>query len=57
MSGLTLILTLSKIDFIQSVDKKRKAESASLKILTKEKEEKLTLPKRIIHVLRHFEEV
>jgi hypothetical protein len=47
----------AEVDFIQSLDKNGKAESASCKILTKEKEEMLTLPKRMIQVLRHFEAV
>jgi DDE superfamily endonuclease len=48
---------IPEVDFIQTIDKKRKAEEASLKILPKEKEEMLTLPTRMIHVLRHFETV
>ena len=50
-------LVASHVDFIQSLDKNGKAEEASFKILPKEKEEMLTLPKGIIHVLRQFEAV
>jgi hypothetical protein len=43
--------------FLHVLDKKREAEEAALKFLTKENEEMQTLPKRIIQVLRQFETV
>src|SRR5581483_5240262 len=47
----------TQVDFLHSLDNKRKAEEASLTILTKEKEEMQTLPKRMRQVLRQFESV
>src|SRR2546425_7277038 len=48
---------MNNVDLSQSLDKNGKTDEASLKILAKEKEKMLTLPKGIIHVLRHFEAV
>jgi len=48
---------LFEVDFLPSVDNKRKAEDASFTIRTKEKEEMLTLSQRIRQVVRHVEPV